>query len=102
MSRLPVNPQDLLAAIEAAVQERTAARNRLREAQEDADRHGMLLTDEQFLPLWNAWKRAQRKLELVRRAARKAGVSLPAVRRRHPATVCPLCGQHRRGVEGTM
>ena len=95
MSRLPTTPQDLLAAIELAVQERAAARHRIGEAQEDAARHGVLLTPEEFLPLWNAWKRAQRKLETPRRAARKAGVRVPAARRR-PARVCPVCGYHRQ------
>jgi hypothetical protein len=71
MSRLPRDPEDLRAAIEAAVQERTAARHRLRDAPEDAARDGPLLTPEEFLPLWNAWKRAQRKLDALRRAAKE-------------------------------
>jgi len=98
MSRLPRNPQDLRAAIEAAVQERTAARHRLIDVDDDAASRGALLTPEEFLPRWNSWKRAQRKLEALRRAARKAGVILPTARRR-PATVCPICGQHRGDVE---
>lgn len=100
MSRLPRNPQDLLAAIKAAVQERTAARHRLREAQEDAAHHGVHLTPEEFLPLWRAWKRAHRKLDALRGAARKAGASLPAAPRR-PAAVCPVCGHHRHDTETT-
>lgn len=100
MSRLPRNPQDLLVAMEAAVQERTAARHRLREAHDDAARHGALLTHEEFLPLWKAWNRAHRKLYALRRAARKAGVSLPAARRR-PTTVCPVCECHRHDTENT-
>jgi hypothetical protein len=100
VTRLPRNPQDLLAAIEAAVQERTAAQHRLREAQEDAARHGALLTPEEFLLLWKAWNRAHRKLYALRRAARKAGVSLPAAPRR-ATTVCPVCGDRRRDTETT-
>lgn len=98
MSRLPTNPQELLAAIEAALQERAAARNRLAETQEDAAGGGAPLTPEEFLPRWNAWKRAHRTLEGLRGAARKAGISVPATHRRQ-ATVCPVCGHHRRGSE---
>jgi hypothetical protein len=93
VSRLPTNPQDLLAAIEAAVQERAVARRRLHEGQETAVRRGALLSPEEFLPLWNGWKRSQRKLDALRRAARKAGVSL-AVAPRRPVIVCPVCGHH--------
>lgn len=100
MSRPPLNPQDLLAGIEAAVQAQTAARHRLRDVHDDAARRGALLTPEEFLPLWNGWKRAQRKLDALRRAAKKAGVHVPAASRR-PPMVCPVCGRPSHGLEST-